>query len=83
MDEEASSHIITSALARCSVIESWSKQSITARSTIVTYIQNIINAKDETTFNKQFEYLKNTAFPKYWNGCNADVQAWYQANKNK
>lgn len=83
MDEEASEHVITSALAKCSVIESWSKQSITARSAVITYIQNIINAKDEATFDRQFSYLKETAFPKYWNSCNADVQAWYQANKNK
>lgn len=81
MSEADYDHVITSALAKCSVIESWSRQSITARSTVVTYIQNIINAKDDATFDRQFGYLKDTAFPKYWNECNADVQAWYQASK--
>jgi hypothetical protein len=80
-DSKDNDHVITSPLARCSVIASWSSQSITARSTVITYMQNVINAKDDAAFDKQYNYVKDKAFPKYWNTCDADVQAWYQAHK--
>ena len=82
MDVEDYDHVMTSALSRYSVIPSWSAVSITARSRIVTYIQNTINADDENTFDRYFNYLKDTGFPNLWNDCDADVQAWYQSTKN-
>lgn len=77
--------MILSALAKAPVLTNFSKTSMESRSKILTYAQQMINAKGTSERNSFDAYLataKKTFEDKYWTPqIRTEVQTWYDENR--
>ena len=71
-------NIVGNAIAMAPYIEGWSEIDIDCRSWVLTYEQQIINAKSQEKFDQVFNSLKTTWLKKYWTEkVSNNVQTWY------
>ena len=73
-------NIVGNAIAMAPYIKGWSEIDIDARSWVITYEQQIINAESDAVFNDKMTFLTTEWLNKWTKEVNANVQAWH---KNK
>ena len=75
--------IVGNAMSLNPYIQGWSEIDIKSRSWVLTNEQNLLNAKDETQFNRVLNNMRNTWKSKYWTEeVDKNVQYWH-SNKDK
>ena len=71
-------NIVGNAIAMAPYIKGWSEIDIDCRSWVLTYEQQIINAKTKEKFDQVFNSLRTTWLKKYWTEeVSKNVQTWY------
>lgn len=72
--------IVGNAMSLNPYISGWSEIDIKSRSWVLTNEQNLLNAKDQTQFDRVLNNMRNTWLSKYWTTeVDQNVQVWYKA----
>ena len=73
-------NIVGNALGMAPYIKGWSEIDIEARSWVLTYEQQIINANSDEVFDEKFNFMTTTWLQQKWTKeVNDNVQAWHKS----